>query len=434
MHESEKARILENLPDDEQLAAFAALGDEAIEVFPFFEVAFQQELLERLPAEQISFILNNLSSDDRTALFAEMDDDEAEAFLQYLHPDAQESTSELLEYPENSIAALIDDSFATVREDMTVLEAMAYLRAHLEDTEAADAFFVVDKDGYLIDDIPTRRLVLSEPQLCIRDIMDGQFVKLTVTDTQEDAIEAFKEYDRIVLPVVDAHNKMLGVVTIDDIVDIAEEEDTKDMQQFGGMESLDLPYVQTPFFELIRKRAGWLIILFLSEMLTASAMGYFQVEIEKAVVLSLFVPLMISSGGNSGSQAATLIIRAMALKELTLRDWWYVMRRELLAGLTLGIILGTVGFIRISIWHAAHWDGSYHYGTHWVLVATTIFFSLIGIVIWGTLSGSMIPFVLKKLRLDPATSSAPFVATLVDVTGLIIYFLVAATLLKGTLL
>jgi magnesium transporter len=261
--------------------------------------------------------------------------------------------------------------------------------------------------------------------------MDKFCVKLNMNDTKEDAIQKFKEYDRVVLPVTNEDDVLMGVVTIDDVLDAEEQRNTREMQKFGGMESLDYPYVKTPFFSLVRKRAGWLIILFLSEMLTATAMGYFDKEISKAVVLALFVPLIISSGGNSGSQAATLIIRAMAVKELSIRDWWYVMRREITSGLTLGIVLGTIGFLRIATWQQLHW---YDYGTHWFLIASTIFFSLIGIVMWGTLSGSMIPMVLKSFKLDPATSSAPFVATLVDVTGLIIYFTIAAVLLKGTYL
>jgi magnesium transporter len=235
----------------------------------------------------------------------------------------------------------------------------------------------------------------------------------------------------VVLPVTNDEEVLMGVVTIDDVLDAEEQRNTRQMQRFGGMESLDYPYVKTSFFSLIKKRAGWLIILFVGEMLTATAMGYFDTEISKAVVLALFVPLIISSGGNSGSQAATLIIRAMAVKELSLRDWWYVMRREIFAGLALGIILGAIGFIRITLWQQFHW---FDYTVHWQLVATTIFFSLIGIVMWGTLSGSMIPMILKRLKLDPAASSAPFVATLVDVTGLIIYFTIAAIVLKGTLL
>jgi magnesium transporter len=314
---------------------------------------------------------------------------------------------------------------------MTVGEAMVHLRKHQKDTEAVNVIYVVDQEGKLMDDMPIRRLILNEPSVKIHEIMDGTYVKLSIDDVKQTAVEKFKEYDRTVLPVTDQNNVLLGVITVDDVLDVEEEQNTEYMQRFGGLESLDYPYVKTPFLELIRKRAGWLIILFISEMLTAEAMGYYDKEINKAIVLTLFLPLIISSGGNSGSQAATLIIRAMALKELSFRDWWYVMRREILSGLTLGVILGTIGFLRISLWESLHW---YEYGEHWVLIATTIFFSLIGVVLWGTLSGSMIPIVLKRFKIDPATSSAPFVATLVDVTGLVIYFTIAALILRGTLL
>ena len=235
----------------------------------------------------------------------------------------------------------------------------------------------------------------------------------------------------MVLPVTNDDNVLLGVITVDDVLDIAEQKDTAAIQKFGGLEELDYPYVKTPFFSLLRKRAGWLVILFIGEMFTATAMAYFDKEIAKAVVLVLFVPLIISSGGNSGSQAATLIIRAMALKEISLKDWWYVMRREILSGLSLGVLLGTIGFLRITLWQNLH---LYNYGQHWVLLGITIFFSLIGIIMWGTLSGSMIPIVLKRFKIDPATSSAPLVATLVDVTGLVIYFTIAAIILKGTII
>ena len=431
IYPSEQAKLLNNTPADEAMEAFEHLSGEQIAVFPHLDIQLQKKLIDRLPRAQVSHILNGLNSDDRMALFASLEDLDLPEYLDYLNQKNKDTTHDLLEYPANSVAMLVNTGFTAIREDMTIAEAMAYLRLHQQDNEAADVVFVVNKEGRLIDDMPVRRLVLNDPARTVHDIMDGYFVKLTITDKKEDAIARFKEYDRVALPVVDADNQMLGVVTIDDVLDVAEAKDTRDMQQFGGMESLDYPYVDTPFFTLIRKRAGWLIILFLSEMLTASAMGYFDKEIQKAVVLALFVPLIISSGGNSGSQAATLIIRAMALKELSIRDWWYVMRREILSGLTLGVVLGTIGFLRITAWQYLHW---YNYGAQWAKIATVIFFSLIGIVMWGTLSGSMIPIILKKLKLDPATSSAPFVATLVDVTGLVIYFSIAAVILKGTLL
>ena len=260
--------------------------------------------------------------------------------------------------------------------------------------------------------------------------MDENFVSLNVNDSQEDAVNIFRKYDRTALPVVDSGGVLVGLVTIDDMLDVAEEEATEDIQKFGGMEAVDETYMRIPLLTMVRKRAGWLVVLFLGEMLTASAMGFYEGEIAKAVVLALFLPLIISSGGNSGSQASMLIIRAMALGEVTLRDWFHVMRKEIISGLLLGLILGAIGFLRVAIWS----QFSTIYGPHWFLVALTVGFSLIGVVLWGSLSGSMLPFILKKVGADPATSSAPFVATLVDVTGLIIYFSIALLIMRGAML
>lgn len=290
--------------------------------------------------------------------------------------------------------------------------------------------YVIDDDNKLVDDLRIRQILLAPPDLKIEEVMDYRFVSLKATDNRETAVEVFKEADLNALPVIDAADALIGIVTVDDILDVAEEEATEDFHKMGGSEALDEPYMQSNISSMVRKRATWLVILFISEMLTATAMGKFENEIAKAVVLSIFVPLVISSGGNSGSQASTLIIRAMALGEVGLRDWWRVMRREFISGLSLGAILGSIGFIRISIWATLF----HSYGPHWFLLALTVGFSLVGIVLWGSLSGSMLPFFLRRIGLDPATSSAPFVATLVDVSGLIIYFSVAAVILKGTLL
>jgi magnesium transporter len=317
-----------------------------------------------------------------------------------------------------------------VRKQWTIKHVLDHVRTHGRDTETLNVLYVTDDQNRLIDDLRIREVLLAPLHLHVADILDRQFVSLVVTDDKRTAVEVFRKYDRTVLPVVDTQGHLVGIVTIDDVLDVAEEEATKEIQRFGGLEALEEPYMSTPLTEMVRKRATWLIILFLGEMLTATAMAFFEGEIARAVVLALFVPLIISSGGNSGSQAATLIIRAMALGEVTLRDWWLVMRREILSGLMLGAILGTIGFLRIAVWSAF----SNLYGPHWLLVALTVSISLLGIVLWGTLSGSMLPFLLKRLGLDPATSSAPFVATLVDVTGLIIYFTVALVILRGTLL
>lgn len=434
---AEVSKVLETLPHDYAIHTFLALPEDIeIKIFPHLNHVLQRDVTEDMPRQQVSNILNSLESNDRISFFDVLDGIEVTEYLNLLNDKNRLATYDLLGYPEKSVARLINTKFTTVRKEWTIGQAREHLRRFYTDTPAANVIFVVDNDGKLVDDIPIRRLVLNEASKTIADIMDGFYVKLDIQDSIDNAIQKFKEYDRVAIPVTNSNNVVMGVVTIDDVIDEAEEKDTKEMQQFGGLESLDLPYVKTPFFTLIRKRAVWLIILFLSEMLTATAMGHFQDELDAAIVLSLFVPLIISSGGNSGSQAATLIIRAMALNELTTRKWWYVMRREILSGLTLGMILGVIGFIRIAIWQQLHWAnyGMKGTGEYWQLTALTVSFSLVGIVLWGTLSGSMIPMILKRIKLDPATSSAPFVATLVDVTGLIIYFSFAAIILRGTLL
>ena len=320
--------------------------------------------------------------------------------------------------------------FVSVRKEWTIRHVLDHVRAHGRDSETLNVIYVVNGDNRLIDDLRIREILLAPLHAVVSDLCDNRFVSLNATDDKKEAVEVFRKYDRTVLPVIDSHGRLVGIVTLDDVLDVAEEEATREIQKFGGLEALDEPYMSTPLLEMIRKRATWLVILFVGEMLTATAMGYFETEIKRAVVLALFVPLIISSGGNSGSQAATLIIRALALGEVKLRDWWRVMRREILSGLLLGLILGTIGFLRIALWSAF----SSLYGEHWMLVGLTVSCSLLGIVLWGTLTGSMLPFILKRLGIDPATSSAPFVATLVDVTGLIIYFSVALVILHGTLL
>lgn len=432
VHPTEVAKMLSSVPDDAALKGFQALPTlTQIKVFPYLDLLLQRKVIKATTKAKAAHILNDLSSDDRITFYSALKGVERSNYLELLNEKNRDSVHDILGYPENSVARLINTEFATISTEITIAEANEHLRKNHKDTEAANVIYVVDEDGKLIDDIPVRRFILNDPQKKVADILDGFCVTLKMTDTKEDAVAKFKEYDRVVLPVTNTDNILLGVLTVDDVLDAAEKRDTKEIQKFGGVEGLDYPYVKTRFFSLIRKRATWLVVLFIGEMFTATAMGYFDAEISKAVVLALFVPLIISSGGNSGSQAATLIIRAMALKELTLKNWWFVMRREILSGLTLGLILGIIGFTRIAVWQELH---IFNYGQYWLLLAFTIFFSLIGIVMWGTLSGSMIPILLKKFKIDPATSSAPLVATLVDVTGLVIYFSIAAIILKGTIL
>ena len=405
--------------------------DKLSQFFEHLNFYHQLELMKHLPVDTIAKTLNDIPPDDRTAFFQQLPGAELRKWLKMLSPEERKMAVSLLEYPEDSIGRLMTPEFISVKEEWSIEQSLAHIRRHGPNSETLNVVYVVDSQGRLIDDLKIREILLAPLHFRISDIRDKHYVSLNAYDDQEIAISIFKETDRFALPVTDFGGLLVGIVTSDDVLDVMEEEDTEDIQKFGGMESLEYPYVKTGFFSLVGKRAGWLTILFLGEMLTASAMGYFQHEIAHAIVLALFIPLIISSGGNSGSQAATLIIRALALNEITLKDWWYVMRKEILSGFTLGIILGTIGFLRITTWQLTGW---YDYGSHWILIAFTVFFSLIGIVLWGTLIGSMIPIILKKLKLDPAASSAPFVATLVDVTGLIIYFSIAAILLSGTLL
>jgi magnesium transporter len=432
VHPSEIGKMLSSVPSNTALHAFESLPTNTqTKIFPYLDTLLQKQIIKGLTKTRASSILNGLISDDRMTFYSSVKGIERSEYVELLNEQNKDAVLDILGYPDNSVARLINTDFAAISTETTVAQASEHLRKHHTDTEAANVIYVIDKEGRLVDDIPVRRFVLNDPQKNISEILDGNCVSLKMTDTKDEAVTKFKEYDRTVLPVTSTDNILLGVLTVDDVLDVAEQRDTKQIQNFGGVESLDYPYVKTTFFSLIKKRATWLIVLFVGEMFTATAMGYFDKEIAKAVVLALFVPLIISSGGNSGSQAGTLIIRAMALKEITIKDWWYVMRRELLSGLTLGLILGSIGFIRIAIWQNVH---LFNYGEHWLLLGLTIFISLIGIVMWGTFIGSMIPIILKKCKLDPATSSAPLVATLVDVTGLVIYFTIAALILKGTIL
>jgi magnesium transporter len=317
-----------------------------------------------------------------------------------------------------------------IKKNWTVREVLDYVRKYGHDRETVNVLYVIDDRGVLLDDIRIREMLFASLDAHVEDLTDNKFIALSVTADEESAINIFRKNDRTVLPVIDSQGVLLGIVTIDDILQVAEEENTEDIQMMGGTEALDEPYMQTSLPALIQKRVGWLVILFIGETLTASALGYFEEEIAKAVVLALFIPLIISSGGNSGSQASTLIIRAMALREIGIKDWFRIMRRELITGFCLGLALGSIGFFRITLWSMF----SDLYGSHWLLVALTVSLSIVAVVVWGTLSGAMMPLILKKCGLDPATSSTPFIATMVDVTGIIIYFSIASVILYGTLL
>jgi magnesium transporter len=426
------AETLSALHADERLLAFLKVPKEyKADVFSHLDPDFQEETIRSIASHEVADILNEMSPDDRTQLFEDFPDELIKSSINLLNPQERRVALKLLGYNSNSIARLMTPYYIQIRKEWTVKRCFQQIKRVGERVETMNFLYVVDEKNILIDDITIGTLLLAEEDQLISELTDNEFVAIKTTTTKEDAVPYFEKYDRSALPIITDSGVLVGIVTIDDILDQIESQNTEDIQKFGGLEALDLPYTQTSWIEMIKKRGTWLIILFVSEMLTASAMGYFEHEIQKAVVLALFVPLIISSGGNSGSQAATLIIRAMALQEITLKDWWYVMKKEIISGIFLGALLGIIGFLRIMTWQKT---GFYNYGNHWVAVGLSVSVSLLLIVLWGTLSGSMIPFVLKKLKLDPATSSAPFVATLVDVTGLIIYFSVAGLFLSGKLL
>jgi magnesium transporter len=422
--------IYENEDFESQIVAHLSIH-RAAGVFKILDLGVQKRIIKDLPVFKSAELLNELPADDRVSFLEELPTAAVRELIKTLDPEERKITLELLGYPENSVGRLMNPEYVYVYEYNTVKEVIETIRRYGVNSETIDVIYVINEKGALLDDLRIRDIILSEPEVKVSDLMDGRYISLNVNDDQEKANEVFKMNNRVALAVTDDKNILLGIVTIDDVLWIASEEFSEDIQKIGGTEALDEPYLDINIFKLVKKRVSWLIILFLGEMLTATAMQYFQAEIETATVLALFIPLIMSSGGNSGSQASTLIIQAMALGELTIADWWRVMRRELITGFMLGVILGSIGFLRIVMWQQLH---IYDYGIYWNLIALTIFFSLIGIVLWGSLMGSMLPIILKRLKLDPATSSAPFVATLVDVTGIVIYFSVAYFFLKGILL
>ena len=426
------AERLSELHADERLLAFLKVPKQyKAEVFSHLDPDFQEETIRSIGSEEVSEILNAMTPDDRTALFEDFPDELIKYSINHLNPQERRIALKLLGYHEDSIARLMTPYYIQIRKEWTVKRCFAHIKKVGKKVETMNHLYVVDERNRLIDDIAIGSILLAEEDTLISDITDNHFVAITTTTSKEDAVPYFEKYDRAALPIVTENGVLVGIVTVDDIIDQIEEQNTEDIQKFGGVEALDEPYIQTPWFEMIKKRGLWLIVLFFLQLITASVMGFYENEIEKAVVLALFVPLIISSGGNSGSQASTLIIREMALQEITLKDWWIVMRKELVTGLFLGSLLGIIGFFRIMLWHKMGW---FDYGQYWFFVGISAGISLAMIVLWGTLSGSMVPFILKKFNLDPATSSAPFVATLVDVTGLIIYFSIAALFLTGKIL
>ena len=431
------AEVILDMEEDDQAIIFRVLPhDLAADVFEYIDVDAQQQLLHGMAREQVVGILNEMSPDDRTALLEELPSAAARKLIQLLTPEERRIAQSLLGYPEGSVGRLMTPDFIAVRADWTTQEVLTYVREHGRDSETLNVLYVVDDRGKLLDDLRIREILLQPLASRVSDLMDENFVALKVGDPEEDAVNIFRKYDRTALPVTDSSGVLVGIVTIDDMLDVAAEEATEDIQKFGGMEALEDPYMRVPLMTMVWKRAPWLMILLIGEMLTATAMAFYEEQIAKAVVLAVFLPMIISSGGNSGSQASTLIIRAMALGEVTLRDWWRVMRRELSAGALLGLILGTLGTARVALWSiiGQRYLHRQVYGEHWGHVAATVGITLVCVVLWGSVSGSMLPFALRRVGLDPATSSAPFVATLVDVTGVILYFSIALLILRGSML
>lgn len=431
-HPSDIAEIISEMNDREQTIAFMLLPNHLkSEVFPHFDKVEQEEILKRLGNEEIAEMLNNMAPDDRTEILEGFPDDLIKSTINLLNSKERKIALNLLGYAEDSVGRIMTPYYIQVKKEWTISRVMRHIRHYGKKAETLNFVYIVDDNQHLIDDVPMSALLLANEEDKIETLLNSEFVALKSTMKKEEAITVFEKYDRSALPVISENGVLVGILTVDDILDEITKRDTEDIQKFGGMEALELPYVDTPLYTMVRKRAFWLVILFLGEMLTASAMGYFEAEIASAVVLTLFIPLVISSGGNSGSQAATLIIRAMAIKEIGLKDWWFVLKKELMSGLLLGGILGGLGFTRIMLWQLLH---IYEYGEYWPFIGLTVGLSLLGVVLWGTISGSMVPFLLKRLKLDPATSSAPMVATVVDVTGLLLYFSIAAVALSGKLL
>jgi magnesium transporter len=433
-HVADNVEALNHLDPQAGAAVLARLpADRAVEILDQPELEFAPELVSLLPLEQAGHLLAATAADRAADIFRRLNEPARSQLLARLDPDTRASIERLLVYPPNTAGSIMTTEFVSVPSTWTAQQTLQHIRQVERSRETVYAIYVLDpQTRRLLQAVTLRRLIAAEPDSPILSAarMPEPITVSPLTD-REEVGRLFRKYDLLAVPVVDNVGRVLGIVTVDDVIDAILEEGSEDVQKFGGMLAIEKPYMQIGFGEMIRKRAGWLCALFLSEMLTASAMQHFESELEKALVLTLFIPLIMSSGGNSGSQATSLLIRSLALQELRLADWWRVALRELPTGVLLGTILGAIGMVRITVWQML---GFYDYGVYWPLVALTVGTGLVGIVTFGSLAGSMLPFILQRLGFDPASASAPFVATLVDVTGLVIYFSVALVILSGTLL
>lgn len=425
---AEIADIMMDQEQGERVVFFRILPRHlSSEVFAYLDPEYQNSLLEDLTAEETRHLLANLAPDDRTMLLDELPGQVTQRLLNLLSPQDLKEVRQLLGYPEDSVGRLMTPDYVAVRPNWTIQQALDHIRQIGKTSETINVIYVTDTQWLLIDSLDLSSLILAKPDDLVSDIMDEQYVAIHASDDREVAVDMLKKYDKIALPVVDSSGILLGIVTVDDLLDVAEEEATEDFQKMGGVSALDTSYLNADIWTLFKKRGGWLAVLFLGQMFTASAMEKFESELSTLLALAIFIPLIISSGGNSGSQATSLIIRAMAVGDIGLSDWWKVMRREAIVGLILGVFLAVIGLMRILAWD---YFGFYDYGGSAVLISLTVAVALVGVVSWGSLVGSMLPFLLRRLGLDPATSSAPFVATLVDVTGLLIYFSAAQWMIR----
>ncbi len=428
MDPADVAEVLEDLPPKDSGILFRLLPrDMAALAFEYLPPHQQSEVVSTLGNEELKNLLNEMAPDDRTRLLEELPAEVTRRVLTTLSPAELKVARELLGYPERSAGRYMTPEFLTIPGNFTAAEALEYVRKHGQGRETLNVLYIVDEKGRLLDDVRLASLVLSRPDTRVTDIHDRQLVSIPATADREEIISFFEKYDRVALPVTDSKGVLLGIITVDDVLDVAEEEATEDIQRMGGMEALEAPYLDMGVTGMLRKRVGWLTVLFIGQMFTATAMAHYQDAIAQAVFLSAFVPLIISSGGNSGSQATSLIIRALAVRDVSLSDWWRVAWRESISGIALGVFLGVLGTLRIVLWPGRE----ELYGPHFGWVGVAVGTSVVGVVMFGTLCGSMLPFLLRRLGLDPAAASAPFVATLVDVTGVIIYFTVASAILAG---
>ncbi|WKK57280.1 MULTISPECIES: magnesium transporter [unclassified Sphingobacterium] len=424
---SDVEELIDELPEHGPLFLETLSLKRAVNVFRILDFPTQERIFKKLKASTIRELLNEMPPDDRTSFFSELTGDVVKRLIILLTPEERKEALSLLGYPEDSVGRLMTPDYITVKEHWTMLRVLDHIRRYGGASETIDVLYVIDAEGKLMDDVRIKDVLLADPETVVSDLIDNRLISLRANDPAEEAVAIFRMNNRVALPVVDDRDIMLGIVTIDDILWVANEEYSEDMQRIGGTEALDEPYLDVSIFHLVKKRAGWLIVLFLGQLLTVTVLNHYEDKL--TTVLVMLMPVIMSSGGNSGSQASTLIIQAMAMGEVTLRDWWIVMRREILSGTLLGVILGGLGFFRISVEEAFR----HTYGDLWYLYGCAIGLSLVGVVLWGSLVGSMLPFILRRFGADPASSSAPFVSTIVDVTGLIIYFTFATLILKDVL-